>query len=68
VEVEYSDGRVALEALRFVVVHANQLARQAALTSIKAQTHEAARVAEPIRRVETRRLACAADAEAALAD
>src|SRR2546427_309942 len=32
VEVEYSDGRVALEALRFVVVHSNQLAQQAALT------------------------------------
>src|SRR3989449_7132415 len=35
VEVEYSDGRVALEALRFVVVHSNQLAQQAALTCVK---------------------------------
>jgi transposase len=68
VEVEYSDGRVALEALRFVVVHSNQLAQQAALTAVKAQTREAERVAEHIRRVETRRFACAADAETALAD
>jgi transposase len=57
-----------LETLRFVVVHANQLAQQAALTYAKAQTHEAERVAEHIRRVEARRFACAADAEAALAD
>src|SRR5712692_9788604 len=68
VEVEYSDGRGALEALRFVVVHSNQLAQQAVLTYGKAQTHEAERVAEHIRRVEARRFACAADAEAALAD
>jgi transposase len=68
VEVEYSDGRVALEALRFVVVHSSQLAQQAALTSTKAQTHEAERVAEHIRGVEARRFACAADAETALAD
>jgi hypothetical protein len=27
VEVEDSDGRVALEALRFVIVHASQLAQ-----------------------------------------
>src|SRR5712691_7330376 len=67
VEVEYSDGRVVLEALRFVVVHSSQLAQQAALTYTKAQTHEAERVAEHMRRVEARRFACAADAEAALA-
>ena len=68
VEVEYSDERVALETLRFVVVHSNQLAQQAALSAVKAQTREAERVAEHIRRVETRRFACAADAETALAD
>jgi transposase len=68
VEVEYSDGRVTLEALRFVVVHSNQLAQQAALSYVKAQTHEASRVAEHISRVEARRFACAADAETALAD
>ena len=51
-----------------MVVHSHQLAPQAALTYVKAQTHEAERVAEHIRRVEARRVACAADAEAALAD
>src|SRR5918912_535980 len=30
VEVEYSDGRIAMEELRFVVVHSNQLAQQQA--------------------------------------
>ena len=68
VEVEYSDGRVVPEALRFVVVHSSQLAQQAALTYAKAQAHEAERVAEHIRGVEARRFACAADAETALAD
>jgi hypothetical protein len=28
VEVEYSDGRIAQEALHFVVVHSSQLAQQ----------------------------------------
>jgi len=32
VEVEYSDGRVAQEEGRFVVVHASQLAQQQAQT------------------------------------
>jgi hypothetical protein len=68
VEVEDSDGRVALEALRFVVVHSNQLAQQAALTYGKAQSDEAERVTEHSRGVEARRVACAAEAEAALAD
>jgi hypothetical protein len=31
VEVEYSDGRVALEALRFVVVHSSQRAKHASM-------------------------------------
>src|SRR5215471_17931389 len=30
VEVEYSDGRIVSEALRFVVVHSSQLAQQQA--------------------------------------
>jgi hypothetical protein len=51
-----------------LVVHANQLAQQAALTDGKAQSDEAERVTEHIRRVEARRFACAADAEAARAD
>ena len=68
VEVEERDGRGALEALRFVVVDSHPLAQPAALTYGTAHTHEAERVAEPLRRVAARRVACAADAEAALAD
>src|SRR5215831_943213 len=37
VEVEYSDGRVAQEAVRFVVVHSSQLAQQHAQTYASAQ-------------------------------
>ena len=68
VEVEYSEGRVALEAIRFVVVHSSQLAQQQVKAFAKAQAQEAECVAEHIRRVEARRFACAADAEAAIAD
>jgi transposase len=68
VDVEYSDGRVVPEALRFVVVHSSQLAQQQAHTYAMAQAKEAERVAEHRRRVEARRFACAADAEAAVAD
>ena len=42
VEVEYSDGRVALEALRFVVVHSSQLAQQQTQAYTAAQAKEAA--------------------------
>src|SRR5499427_4858468 len=45
VEVEYSDGRVALEALRFVVVHASQLAQQQTHTYTNAQAQETEAVA-----------------------
>lgn len=65
VEVEERAGRGAREALRCVVVHANQLAQPAALPSVKAQTHEAARVAEHISRGEARRFAWATEAETA---
>jgi hypothetical protein len=41
VEVEYSDGRVTREALRFVVVHASQLAQQQAQSYAAAQAKEA---------------------------
>lgn len=68
VEVEYTDGRVAQEALRFVVVHSSQLAQQQAQAYATAQAKEAEGVAEAIRRVEARRFACAADAEAAIRD
>jgi transposase len=68
VEVEYADGRLALEDLRFLVVHSSQLAQQAATTYTAAQAKEAERVAEHIQRVEARWFACAADAEAAITD
>jgi len=68
VDVEYSDGRVVQEAVRFVVVHSSQLAQQQAHTYAMAQAKEAERVAEHRRRVEARQFAWAADAEAASAD
>jgi transposase len=68
VEVEYADGRRAVEELRFLVVHSSQLAQQAAVAYSAAQAKEAERVAEHIQRVEARWFACAADAEAAIAE
>ena len=68
VEVEYADGRLASEDLRFLVVHSSQLAQQTAITYSAAQAKEAERVAEHIQRVAARWFACAADAEAAIAD
>src|SRR5262245_11999135 len=68
VEVEYADGRHAVEELRFLVVHSSQLAQQAAASYSAAQAKEAERVAEHIQRVAARWFACAADAEAAITD
>jgi transposase len=68
VDVAYSDGRVAQEALRFVVVHSSQLAQQQAHTYAVAQAKEAEAIADHVRRVEARWFACVADAEAATAD
>ena len=68
VEVEYADGRLAEEALRFLVVYSSQLAQQAAAAYTAAQAKEAKRVAEHIERVEAHWFACAADAEAAIAE
>jgi hypothetical protein len=68
VEVEYADGRRALEELRFLVVYSSQLAQQAASAYTAAQAKEAERIAEHIQRVEARGFACAADAEAAVTD
>jgi transposase len=68
VEVESADGRLAVEELRFLVVHSSQLAQQAAAAYSAAQAKEAERVAEHIKRVEARWFACAADAEAAITD
>jgi transposase len=67
VAVEYGDGRVEQEPLRFVVVHSSQLAQQQATAYATAQTKEAEWVADHIRRVTARSFACAADAEAAIA-
>jgi hypothetical protein len=60
--------RFADTALRFLVVHSSQLAQQAAVASTAAQAKEAECITEHIRRVEARWFACAADAEAAIAD
>ena len=69
VEVEYSDGRVALEALRFVVVHSSQLAQQQAQAYAAAQAKEAAgRGTTHVKQVQARWFACEADAEAAIAE
>jgi transposase len=68
VDVEYSDGRVGPEGLRFVVVHSSQLAQQQAHTYAMAQAKDAERVTEHRRRGEARRFACAPDAKAAIAD
>jgi transposase len=67
VEVEYADGRVAQESMRFLVVHSSQLAEQQARAYATAQAKEAEQVADHIRRVAARSFACAADAEAAIA-
>ena len=68
VEVEYSDGRVAQEELRFVVVHSSQLAQQQTLSYAAAQVKEAAAVADHARYVQARWFACRPDAEAAIAE
>ena len=68
VEVEYSDGRSALEALRFVVVHSSQLAHQQAQTYATGQAKEAEAVAAHVPQVQARWFACLPDAEAAMAE
>jgi transposase len=68
VEVEYSDGRVAQEELRFVVVHSSQLAQQHTQTYAAAQVKEAEAVADHVRHVQARWFACLPDAEAAIAE
>jgi transposase len=68
VEVEYSDGRVALAALRFVVVHSSQLAQQQAQSYAAAPAKEAETVVEHRKHVQARWFACEADAAAAIAE
>ncbi|MBA0089138.1 MAG: IS1634 family transposase [Acidobacteria bacterium Pan2503] len=67
VEVEYSEGRVAQETVRFVVVHSSQLAQQHAQTYASAQAKEAEAVADHVRQVQAQWFACLPDAEAAIA-
>jgi transposase len=68
VPVEYADGRLDGAEIRFLVVHSSQLAHQGAVTYAAAQAKEAARVTEHVQHVEARWFACAADAEAAIAE
>jgi transposase len=68
VEVEYSDGRIAQEELRFVVVHSSQLAQQQTPTYAAAQEKEAAALADHVRHVHARWFACLPDAEAAIGE
>jgi hypothetical protein len=68
VEVEYRDGRIAEETLRFVVVHSSQLAQQHTQTYAAAQKKEAEAVADHVRPVQARWFACLPDAEAAIAE
>jgi hypothetical protein len=67
VEVEDSDGRVAQEALRFVVVHSSQLVQQQAQTYASGQEKEAAAVSNHVKQVEAQWFACLPDATAAMA-
>jgi transposase len=67
VEVEYSEGQVAQEEVRFVVVHSSQLAQQHAQTYAGAQEKEAEAVADHVRQVQAQWFACWPDAEAAIA-
>ena len=68
VEVEYRDGRVVQEEVRFVVVHSSQLAQQQAQSYSAAQLKEAEAVTDHVHRVQARWFACLADADAAIAE
>ena len=68
VEVEDSDGCIAQEELRFVVVHSSQLAQQQTQTYAAAQEKEAAALADHGRHVHARWFACLPDAEAAIVE
>jgi transposase len=68
VAVEYADERLDVAELRFLVVHSSQLAHQAAVAYAAAQAKEAERLAAHLQHVEARWFACAADAEAAIAE
>jgi hypothetical protein len=68
VAVESADGRLAMDALRLLVVPSRPLAQPAAAAYPAAQATEAERVAAHIQRVAARWFAWAAEAEAAISD
>jgi transposase len=68
VEVEYNSSRIELAPVRFVAVYSTQLAEHHEEVYGKAQRREAEALAEHIAQVQGRRFACAADAEAAIAE
>jgi transposase len=68
VEVEDAEGHLDVAEIRFLVVHSSQLAHQAAEAYAAAQAKEAEPLAAHIQHVEARWFACAADAEAAIAE
>jgi len=68
VPVEYADGRLAVAEIRFLVVHSSPWAHQAAVAYAAAQAQEAERVTEHVQHVEAPWFACAAAAEAAIAE
>ena len=65
--VEYREGRVVAEPVRFVVIHSSQLAQQHAAAYATAQAKEAQRVSAYRHQVQAQHVACQADAQAALA-
>jgi transposase len=66
VEVEWGDGRITHESLRFVVVHASPWAQQQVQTVAHSRAAQA--MAEHVKRVGARRFACVADPDAAMTD
>jgi hypothetical protein len=68
VEVEYRDGRIVQEEVRFGVVHSTQLAQQQAQTYVIAPAKEAQTRTDHVQRVHARWFACLADADAAIAE
>ena len=68
VEVENSDRRVTQEDLRFLVVHARQLAQQQSQTYASVKGKEAEAITDHGQQAQARWFACEADAEAAIAE
>ena len=66
-QVEYSDGQVTQEEVRFIVVHSSQLAHQQIQTYAVAQEKEAQAVADHVKRIQAQWFACLPDVEAAIA-